>query len=76
VIEHAGEARALQRKDSEFGKKLLLANALAQRPAGQVIDLLIARWRLDDRVFMIRWLIHLVAQSGYAILHFQCLVAI
>ena len=34
VIEHAEEASALQRKDPEFGKELLLANALPQRTAG------------------------------------------
>jgi hypothetical protein len=34
VIEHADQAGALQRKDSEFGKEFLLANALAQRAAG------------------------------------------
>jgi hypothetical protein len=33
VIEHADEAGTLQRKNSEFGKKLLLANALSQRAA-------------------------------------------
>jgi hypothetical protein len=33
MIKHVTEARALQRKDAQFGKKLLLAYALAQRPA-------------------------------------------
>ena len=43
VIEHADQARALQRKDSEFGKEFLLANALAQRAAGQVIVPIVTR---------------------------------
>jgi hypothetical protein len=34
VIEHADEAGSLQRKDSEFGEELLLANALPQCAAG------------------------------------------
>ena len=33
VIEHADEVGTLQRKNSEFGKELLLANALSQRAA-------------------------------------------
>jgi hypothetical protein len=31
------EARALQGKDTEFGKQLLLANAQTERAAGQVV---------------------------------------
>ena len=34
VIEDAHETGALQRKNSELGKELLLANALTQRTAG------------------------------------------
>jgi hypothetical protein len=58
VIEHAGEARALQGKDSQFGKEFLLADALAERAARQVIGLFVGRWRFNDRFFMVRQLAH------------------
>ena len=37
VIEHIGEARALQSKDSEFGKQLLLANAQTKCTSSQIL---------------------------------------
>jgi hypothetical protein len=59
VIEHVDEARTLQRKDPQFGKQFLLANALAQRAARQVIGLFTTRWRLNDGFFMVGWLAHI-----------------
>jgi hypothetical protein len=37
VIEHIREARALESKDSEFGKQLLLANAQTKCTSGQIL---------------------------------------
>ncbi|MGE5773567.1 MAG: hypothetical protein ACM3Z4_16320 [Hyphomicrobiales bacterium] len=53
VVEHFNEARALQGDDTEFGEKLLLANAHTERATGQVVCLTIAGL-LNDRLFRFR----------------------
>jgi len=53
MIEHVNEARSLQRKDSKFSEKLLLANALAQCAFGKIVGWRAIRTWFDDW----RWLI-------------------
>jgi hypothetical protein len=48
VIEHLGEARTLQSKDSEFGKQLLLANAQTESAASQAFPGLVTGFPLHE----------------------------
>jgi hypothetical protein len=51
VIEHFNEARALQGKDTEFGKQLLLANAQTECATGQVVRLTVTGLAFNNRLF-------------------------
>jgi hypothetical protein len=48
MFQHAGEVRTLQRKDTQFGKKFLLADAQAERAARQVVRLNFTWGGLND----------------------------
>jgi hypothetical protein len=53
LIKHAGEARALKRKHAQFGKEFLLTDTLPKSAGGQLVGLIIAWRRLDDRLFLV-----------------------